>query len=188
MKATGFSRVSKESIISEIEKELPAVSGSASGGKKCTAFFIATHDGVSASKIDKLRAKLRASQTRYLVVKNTLGQKAFDRAKLKELSQYVRGACGIAFSAGDGAFSSKTLMEFAKENENFKVQAGYLNGQLLGAEQVKFLAMLPSREMMLARVFGTLQAPISGFVSVLAGTLRKVVTGLDAVAKKKSQS
>ena len=176
MKTTGYSRVSKESIIAEIEKEL----------KARPTFFVARHDAVPADKIDKLRARLRASKTRYLVVKNTLGQKAFERAKLKEISQYIQGACGVAFSAGDRVIPSKVLMEFAKENEHFKVQAGWLNGRLVGAEQVKMLATLPSREVMLARVLGTMQAPISGFVSVLAGTLRKVVTALDAIAKKKS--
>ena len=176
MKTTGYSRVSKESIIAEIEKEL----------KKRSTFFVARHDSVPADKIDKLRAKLRASQTRYLVVKNTLGQKAFERAKLKDVVAYIQGACGIAFSSGDPVLSSKALMEFSKENENFKVQAGYLNGQLVGSDRVKVLAMLPSKEVMLARVFGTMQAPISGFVGVLAGTLRKVVTALDAIAKKKS--
>ena len=176
MKTTGLSRVSKESIISEIEKEL----------KQKSTFFIAQHDRVPADKIDKLRAKLRACKTRYLVVKNTLGRKAFERAKLKDASQYIQGACGIAFSAGDAALSSKTLMEFSKENESFKVQGGSLNGQLIGAEQIRVLAMLPSREVMLARVVGGIQAPISGFVSVLAGTLRKAVTVLDAIAKKKA--
>ena len=63
-----------------------------------------------------------------------------------------------------------------------------MNGQLVGSDQVKVLAMLPSREVMLARVVGGIQAPISGFVSVLAGTLRKVVTALDAIAKKRSGS
>ena len=176
MKITGFSRVSKESIISEIEKEI----------KKRTTFFVMRHDAVPAAKLDKLRTRLRGVQARYLVVKNTLGQKAFERAKIKGVSEHIQGACGIAFSSGDPVLSSKALMEFAKENEGFKVQTGYLNGQLVGAEQVKVLAMLPSREVMLARVVGGMQAPISGFVSVLAGTLRKVVTALDAIAKKKT--
>ena len=168
--------MSKESIIAEIEKEL----------KARPIFFVARHDAVPADKIDKLRAKLRASKSRYFVMKNTLGQRAFERAKLKEMAAYIQGACGVAFSSGDPAVSSKVLMEFAKENESFKVQAGWLSGRLASADQVKVLAMLPSREVMLAKVFGTMQAPIAGFVGVLAGTLRKVVTALDAIAKKKS--
>ncbi len=176
MKTTGFSRVSKDLIIKEIEKEL----------KRGEPFFVVRHDTVPAASIDKLRAKLRISKTRYLVVKNTLGQKAFERMKLKEVGDQIIGACGIAFTSGDVAASSKTLMEFAKDNQNFKVQAGYMQGQMMTADQVKVLASLPSREVLLAKVLGTMQAPISGLVNVLAGTLRQLVTVIDAIQKKKS--
>ena len=178
MKATGLSRFSKDSIIKEIEQEL----------KNRDTFFIARHDAVPAANIDKLRAKLRGTKTRYLVVKNTLGQKAMERANLKELSGYIQGACGLAFSSGDAALSSKALMDFAKENENFKVQIGYMGGQVVSADRIKILASLPSREVLLSRVAGGMQAPISGFVCVLAGTLRKLIHAVDAVMKKKNQS
>ncbi len=175
MKTTGFSRVSKEKIISEIEKELKAK----------TTFFVTRHDTVSADKMDKLRAKLRGSKARYFTVKNTLGKKALERAKIQGLDEHMAGGCGFTFTQGDPVPASKTLVEFAKANESFKVQAGWLEGKLVSKEQVQFLASLPSREVMLARVVGGMQAPISGFVGVLAGTLRKVVTALDAIAKKK---
>lgn len=176
MKATGFSRVSKELIIAELENEI----------KKRPTFFIARHESVAADKLDKLRAKLRSSKSRYFVVKNTLGQRAFERAKLKEFSEHIQGACGIAFTEGDATLSSKILMDFSKENETFKVQVGSLDGHLVALDRIKVLASLPSREVMLSRVVGGIQAPLAGFVNVLAGTLRRVVTVLDAIAKKKS--
>jgi large subunit ribosomal protein L10 len=176
VKTTGFSRVSKDIIIKEVEKEL----------KNRSVFFVARHDTVPAANIDKLRAKLRASQTRYLVVKNTLGQKAFEKANLQVVSEHIHGACGIAFTSGDPAATSKALMEFTKDNPSFKVQVGYLHGQVMSADQVKVLASLPSREVMLARVVGQMQAPISQFVGVLASTVRQVVNVLDAIAKKKA--
>ena len=177
MKVTGFSRVSKDLIIKELEKEL----------KSRPTFFVTRHDTVSATSLDKLRAKLRGGKARYFAVKNTLGQKALERADLKEMAGHVVGKCGITLTSGDPVFSSKVLMDFAKENESFKVQAGYLNGQIMGADQIKVLANLPSREVLLSRVVGQIQAPISGFVNVLSGTLRKFVTVVDAIAKKKSQ-
>ena len=176
MKTTGLSRVSKDMIIKELEKEL----------KSRDTFFIARHDSVPAANIDKLRANLRAAKTRYFVVKNTLGQKALERANLKEVVGFIQGACGLAFSSGDPVLSSKALMDFAKENENFKVQAAYLNGQVVSADRVKVLANLPSREVLLSRVVGGMQAPIAGFVGVLAGTLRKFVNVVDAIKNKKS--
>ena len=178
MKSTGLSRVSKDLIIGEVEKEI----------KSRPAFFITQHGTISATAMDKLRAKLRSSKSKYVTVKNRLGKKAFENAKMPALSETMTGACGITFTDGDVALSSKTLMDFARENEGFKIKAGYLNGQVMTGEQVKTLASLPSREVLIARVVGGMQAPISGFVGVLAGTLRKIVTVLDAVAKKKGSN
>ena len=176
MKATGLSRVSKNSIILEIEKEL----------KSRETFFIARHDTVPAGSIDKLRAKLRATQTRYLVVKNTLGQIALEHTNHGDLVGHVQGACALVFSSGDAVASSKVLMDFSKENESFKVQVAFMNGQTLSADRVRDLSNLPPREVLLSRVVGGIQAPISGFVSVLAGTLRKLINVVDAFQRKKS--
>ena len=175
MKASGLSRVSKDLIIKEVEKEL----------KGHPIFFVTQHAAVSGTSMDKLRAKLRKTNARYLVVKNSLGKKAFEKANLKQFSESFTGACGITFTAGDPVAPCKILVDFAKENEAFKIQTGYLNGQVVSLNDIKALASLPSREVLLARVVGGIQAPISGFVQVLAGTLRKMVTVLDAIAKQR---
>ena len=178
MKETGFSRVSKEALIKEIEKE----------AKARPSFFITNQGTLPANALDRLRANLRKANARYLVVKNSLGRKAFERAKLADFSSYLQsGTCGIAFVGGDAAASSKILMDCAKENEAFKVEAGCLDGRLIRSEQIKVLASLPSREVLLARLFGQMQAPVSRFVGVLSNTLRGVVTVLDAIAKKKEK-
>ncbi len=176
MKETGFSRVSKNLIIAQIKKELGAN----------PAFFITHYAGVSAGSLDRLRTKLRGANSRYLVVKNSLGRKALDHKKFSPLVDEMTGACGIAFSSGDPALSSKILMDFSKENEGFKVQSGFIDGAVIGADQVKALASLPSREVLIARVVGGVQAPLSRFVGVLSNTVRRVVTVLDAIAKKKN--
>jgi large subunit ribosomal protein L10 len=178
MKTTGLSRVSKDLIIKEIEKEL----------KSRPTFFVTQHGTVSATTLDKLRAKLRLSNSRYLAVKGSLGRKALQNSDLKEVSEKLEGACGITFTSGDIVLSSKALVDFAKENEGFKIQTGYMNGQVVSADQIKTLASLPSKEVLLARVVGGMQAPISRFVGVLSGTVRKVVTVLDAIAKKKGSA
>ena len=178
MKATGLSRVSKNNIISQIEKEL----------KAHETFFITRQGALSATSLDKLRVRLRQSKTRYLVVKNNLGRKALEKVKLNAFSDSLEGTCGIAFAGNDIIASSKALVDFAKENETFKIQSAYMNGEKVGADQVKVLASLPSREVLIARVVGGVQAPLSRFVGVLAGTIRKVVTVLDAIAKKKSSN
>ena len=176
MKESGFSRVSKEAVIKEIEKEV----------KARPAFFVASQGTLAANALDKLRANLRKTNSRYLVVKNSLGRKVFERVKLNDFSAYLQtGTCGIAFVSGDAAVSSKVLMDCAKENEVFKVEAGYLNGQVVTSDQIKALASLPSREVLLAKLFGQIQAPVSRFVGVLSNTLRSAVNVLEAIAKKK---
>jgi large subunit ribosomal protein L10 len=100
----------------------------------------------------------------------------------------MEGACGIAFSGGDPVLSSKILVDFSKENEGFKIQTGFMNGAMMGVDQIKVLASLPSREVLIAKVVGTIQAPLARFVGVLSGTVKRVVTVLDAIAKKKGTS
>ena len=178
MKVTGLSRISKDKIIKEVEKEL----------KNRAAFFVAEHGTISATALDKLRAKLRLSKTRYLVVKNSLGRKAFENAKLEKLSENLTGSCGIAFTDGDIVAPSKTLVDFSRENESFKIRSAYFNGEVVGTDQIKVLASLPAKEVLIAKMVGGIQAPISRFVHVLSGTVRRVVTVLDAIAKKKAGS
>ena len=175
MKETGFSRVSKNLIITQIEKELDSK----------PAFFITQYAGVSSSSLDKLRVKLRGSNSKYLVVKNSLGRRALNRGIFKPLAESMTGACGIAFSSGDPVLSSKILVDFSKENAGFKVQSGFIDGAIISVDQVKQLASLPSKTVLIGQVVGGIQAPISRFVGVLSGTVRRIVTVLDAIARKK---
>ena len=175
MKTTGFSRVSKDLIIKELEKEI----------KPGPTMFVAEHGSLSATALDKLRKQLRGSNSRYFVVKNSLGRIALEKANLKPLADAIKGGSGIAFSGGDVVQSSKILVDFSKENAEFKIQQAVMNGSVLTLDQIKHLASLPSREVLLARVLGGMMAPVQNFVGVLSGTIRQIVTVLDAVAKKK---
>src|SRR3989338_6827047 len=135
MKETGFSRVSKNLIIRQIERELD----------RQPTFFITQHASVPAVSLDRLRAKLRSVNSRYMVVKNSLGRLALKKERFMNLSDSMTGACGIAFSSGDPVISSKILIDFAKANEGFKIQSGFIDGCVIGVDQVKVLANLPSR-------------------------------------------
>lgn len=178
MKTTGLSRLAKDSIIKSIEKEL----------KSQPIFFITQHDRVPAASMDKLRAKLRGSKARYFSVKNSLGKRALKNAKFDQFGEFLTGSSGLVFTDGDPVQPSKALVEFAKENENFKFVQAYLNGEVVGPDKIKTLASLPSREVLLARVLGGMQTPVTKFVGVLSGTLRKAVNVLDAIAKKKGSA
>ena len=122
-----------------------------------------------------------------MVVKNSLGRLALKKERFMNLSDSMTGACGIAFSSGDPVISSKILIDFAKANEGFKIQSGFIDGCVIGVDQVKALASLPSRHELISRVVGGVHAPISRFVNALSGTIRKVVMVIDAIAKKKGR-
>ena len=178
MKVTGFSRVSKDLIIGQIEKEI----------KSASTFFVTQYGTASGISMDQLRAKLRTTNARFLVVKNSLGKKAFAKANMSYISESVTGACGIAFTGGDPVMTSKILTDFAKANESFKIKTGFMNGQVIAPSEIHILANLPPKEVLIAKALRGMKAPLSRLVSVLSGTARKIVTVLDAIAKKKTET
>ena len=80
------------------------------------------------------------------------------------------------------------VCEFAKENKELKVKVGVLDGKVIGADEIKALASLPPKEVLIAKMLGSMNAPISGFVNVLQGTIRNVVYALEAVRKQKESA
>ncbi|MCL2389555.1 MAG: 50S ribosomal protein L10, partial [Elusimicrobia bacterium] len=96
------------------------------------------------------------------------------------------GPTAIVFENSDTITPAKTVMDFAKDNAKLVVKAGYLDGKFIDAAMVKELSALPSREVLLAKMLGSMNAPVSGFVNVLAANLRGLVTVLDAISKKQS--
>jgi len=82
----------------------------------------------------------------------------------------------------------KIVCEFAKENKELKVKVGVLDGKVISADEIKALAALPPKEVLIAKMLGSMNAPISGFVNVLQGTIRNVVYALEAVRKQKESA
>ena len=93
----------------------------------------------------------------------------------------------MAFSAEDPVAPAKILNDFSKDHKALEIKAGILDGKVIALDEVKALAELPSREELLAKLVGSMQAPISGLVNVLQGTIRNFVYTLEAVRQKKEQ-
>ena len=140
--------------------------------------------GLTVKKATELRRRLRQAGVEYRVVKNTLTSRAAREANLTGLDQYLAGPTALAFSGADPVAPAKVLMEFARENKELTVKAGVLDGRVIDAEQVKALADLPSREVLLAQVLAGMQAPLTGLVRVLNGTLAGFVYALEAYRRK----
>jgi len=106
----------------------------------------------------------------------------------KGLMDSVVGPTLVAFAYGDPAAAAKVFHKFAKDNEALKIKDSLLGSKRISAGSVEALASLPSREVLLGKLLGTMNAPISSFVGVLAAVPRALVTVLAAVEKKKSEA
>lgn len=175
-------RPEKQAAIATLKEKLSTAKGA----------VLVDYRGLTVAQDTKLRRKLREAGVEYRVVKNTLTNLAAKEAGIEGLEVYLEGTTALAVSATDPVAPAKILSEFQKEIgktvKTFQIKAGVLEGKVIDANGVKALADLPSREVLLAKVAGTMQAPISGLVSVMAGTIRKFVYAVDAVRQQKESA
>jgi large subunit ribosomal protein L10 len=159
---------------------------------KAKVAMFADYKGLTATQADDLRRQLRSTNTEVKVLKNNIARLVTKEGKLgntaKTLMDAVVGPTLVAFAYGDPAAAAKVIAKFAKDNEALKLKDGLMGEQKLGASQVEELAQLPSKEVLLAKLLGTLNAPITNFVGVLAAVPRGLVTVLSAIEKKKTET
>ncbi|MCB1198416.1 MAG: 50S ribosomal protein L10 [Bdellovibrionota bacterium] len=153
--------------------------------KTVRAAVVSHYAGTTVGEMTTLREKLREEGIELKVLKNTLAKIAIKDTELEVLTDHFSGPTAVAYTDEHPVSLAKALYEFAKKNKNFQIQAGVLRGQLLEKTQVEELANTPSREVLLGRLVGSLQNPISGFVYVNSGILRKAVYALDAIRRDK---
>ncbi len=153
---------------------------------KAKAVYFAQNKGLAVKKVTDLRKKLHKEGIDFVVAKKTLMKIAAKKNNLPEISgEVMEGPIAAAFGYSDVVVPAKLLYEFSKENENLQLLGALVEGKLIGKAEAKELATLPSREELLAKLVGSMKAPISGFHGVLAGTLRKLVYALKAIQDKK---
>ncbi|MCL2144557.1 MAG: 50S ribosomal protein L10 [Endomicrobia bacterium] len=153
--------------------------------KTMKGMILTEYHGLSVEEISELRSKLRPLNSEYTVVKNTLSEIALKEAGI-EAGDNFSGPTALVIQNGDIVSPAKIVMEFAKTHEKLKVKAGFMEGKFINASMVEQLSALPSKEVLIAKMLGTINAPISGFVNVLAANIRGLVTVLDAIGKKQT--
>ncbi len=142
--------------------------------------------GLKVKDATILKRSLRAAGVEYVVVRKTLIDIALKNAGIEGANiAKVEGQVALSLSNLDEVAAAKIIDTFAKTNENVKMLGGVLGTQLMNADEVKALAKVPSKEQLLGQLVGTLNAPISGFVNVLAGNLRGLVQVLNAISEVK---
>lgn len=143
--------------------------------------------GLTVAEDTELRSKMREAGVKYMVAKNTFIRIAAKEAGIEGLDAYLEHNTAVAFSAEDPVAPAKILNDFSKDHKALEIKAGILDGKVIALDEVKALAELPSREELLAKLVSSMQAPISGLVNVLQGTIRNFVYTLEAVRQKKEQ-
>ena len=154
--------------------------------QSCKSAILADYRGLTVAAVTDLRNKLRESNSDLKVAKNTLIKIAVDKIGIEGLDPYLEGPTAIAFGYDDPVAPAKILSEFARTNKELEIKGGVLEGRVITAQGVKGLASLPSREVLLAKVLGGMQAPLNGFANVLQGNIRNFVYVLEAVRKQKA--
>lgn len=150
------------------------------------AAVLTEYRGLTVKELAELRAALRQSSTRYRVLKNTLTSIAVRDKGYDELLPLLQGPTAVAFVQGDPVQAAKDLAEFARGHPALIVKGGVVEGRVLDAAEIRQLATLESREMLLARVASLLQAPLRQAVNLAAAPLRQVAT-MSAALRDKQQ-
>lgn len=151
------------------------------------AIIVAEYRGLEVSKMTELRAKARHSGVYLRVLKNTLVRRAVKDTPFEKLAEKMFGPLVYSISS-DPVASAKVLNDFAKTNEKFVIMAGGLPNSVISAKEVTALANMPSREVLLATLLGTMQAPAAKFVQTLNEVPGRFVRTLAAIRDQKEQA
>ncbi|MBQ7096616.1 MAG: 50S ribosomal protein L10 [Clostridia bacterium] len=154
---------SKKAIVANLVERLQAAQ----------AGVIADYRGLTVAQDTELRAKLREAGVEYTIVKNTLTNFAAQQVGLEELEPVLHGPTALATSSTDVVAPAKVLVDFAKSNEQLEIKGGFVEGKVISVDEVKVYASIPSKEVLISKMMGSLQAPIGN-----------LVRALDAIAKK----
>lgn len=169
-------RLQKEELVKSLAQKL----------KDSKAVVFSDFKGLAVKDMTVLRNELREKGIDFKVLKKTLISIALKDAGIEMDLKKMEGQIAIAVSQGDEVEAAKIIAKMTKINENLKIAGGILGKKILSKEEVMALSKLPSKEELLAKLVGTLNAPVSGFVNVLAGNIRGLVQVLKAVSESKA--
>jgi len=157
--------------------------------KASSTAVLADYRGMTVGQMRELRSKLRGGGIEMVVVKNTLARRAARAAGYEPLSAELVGPVAMLFAVDDVSAPARILNEYIRANRKMVIKAGLLEGQVIKADAVTELADLPSREVLLSRLLGAMQAPLGNLASVLQAPIVKLARTLDAPrTQKESQS
>ena len=173
----------KQAVVAQLKEQLESAKG----------VVLTSYKGLTVAQDTELRRELREAAVSYHVVKNTMLRIAAKEAGIEGIEEHLEGTTAFAFSTEDAVAPAKVICGFIKKNkledaEVLTVKVGMVEGKVIGVDEVKALATLPSREELNAKLLGSMNAPISNTVNVLQGVIRNAVYVLDAIRSQKESA
>ena len=137
--------------------------------REAQAVFAVDYRGISVPQAAELRTTLRAADSTFTIVKNTLAERAADEVGAEGLKELLQGPTAMTFVRGDAAAAAKALRDFRRSTQNtlLEFKGGWMDGQALSPEDVDAIAQLPSKEVLVGRLVGMIASPLSGLVTAL---------------------
>ena len=169
-------RADKVAVVEEIAAKL----------NKARAIFVTEYRGMSVPSLAEVRNALRPTDAQHVIYKNTLAKRAIEAAGIEGLAEHLTGPNALTFVYGDVAGAAKALREASKTQPLLVIKGGVLGDAVLSADDVKALADLPSRDVLLAMFAGALQAPLVKTAGLLSALPRNFAYGLNALIEKQA--
>ncbi|HEY8764249.1 MAG TPA: 50S ribosomal protein L10 [Solirubrobacteraceae bacterium] len=167
-----MNRDQKSAVVDEIAEQI----------ERAEAIFAVDYRGLTVTQAADLRAQLRGADAKLRVVKNSLSERAADKAGAEALKPMLQGPTALALVNGDAAVAAKALSDAARSLHILEFKGGLLNGTTLSAEDVRSIARLPARDVLNAQLVGTIAAPLSGLVRGLNALIVGIAVQLQAIA------
>ena len=164
----------KKKLVEELKEKIGAAK----------SIVIVDYKGLTVFEDTELRKTLREANVEYRVLKNRLMQKAFNELGYTDFDEALNGPTAVAFANGDPVAPAKILLDSADKTKKLSVKCGMVDGTYITTDGVKELATLPPKEVLLAKLLGTLEAPISGLARVLNETVAGLARVLNKIAEK----
>lgn len=165
----------KQEVVDEIVEKI----------NRAQSVVLVDYRGLNVDEVNQLRSQYRSQNVDYKVYKNTMMRRAFDKAGVEGMDEFLVGPNAVAFSYDDPVSAAKVSQQYAKENEKLVIKAGLVDGKPIDVKGIISLAKLPSREVLIAQALGGFNAPIQGLANVMQGTISGFVRCLNQVREQK---
>ena len=153
--------------MAKVELKAPVVQEIAAKIDGAQSAVLVDHRGMTVAQDTELRKRLREAGVEYKVYKNTMMTRAFEGTDFAALDEYLEGPSALAVSKDDATAPARILYEFAKEAKQLEIKAGVVEGKAYNYDELSEIAKIPSREILLGRLFGSWQSPVSSFARIL---------------------